>query len=501
MATSRRGISFRSCGFTCYALAAVCFLLGCNRSSSSTRKYSSSIWVSKESSPLTAANTNRLRESGIEGLILASGRLANDEVFSAELPEVHSYGKIKLSLEGDLPRADAAVFSRIQAFFLEATRVYEANGAFVEGYHLDLAGTSSAGAVVSLLEYLRGQLGDRITLSITVPPQWIDELPVVDEIRENTDFVIYPLFGQRPGEVLESRYWNFREIEDRARRLDGHEIDFQIGASTIGSVELANGRRNLALRASLPDLVEKSFLRLQPGFALDGTFRRTYAFVAQESGFIFDWRVEEGDTLRVSNIAAREIEELSRLSRVWGLSRFQGLSIYRVPNFEERLSLSIDEIAASLLAERMQLEISVQPEIRRRTARGYIMRFKVSNSGRCSTDLAFRDMNFARLFVLNGTFGSGSVGSFGRFDLLKTEDGNDFIRTFRDANILHLYAPVVESGQEVESGDFEVYTNEMPELCVGGVFIDRNGEEWKLRPRRFSGARLLVNSSDSELCE
>lgn len=147
--------------------------------------------------------------------------------------------------------------------------------------------------------------------------------------------------------------------------------------------------------------------------------RRVYAVAAEKNTRVGSWEVRTGETVRAVRAATSDLEELMRLLGAWEIPRHLGQVYYRLPSAEERLSLSLENLLNALdpTPASPELEFDVHPQ--RRTGRGWLVRFSISNQNGEITELSLMDSNFLQARCLGCVFGQQvSTGDFYRFDLL-----------------------------------------------------------------------------------
>jgi hypothetical protein len=485
-------------------LAGVAFLVGCfgNRSDGPAKAATSSIWVTKSSSALTVGTATRLREGGIGSLFVPVGALRDGEIEELALHEVPSSLSVTLVLTGNLRGSDALETSAGRAIELldRQAQKLESAGLFIEGYHLDLDKNSDLTAVAGWLPILRDKLTQKkLYISVSVPREWLSSFEQLQALATHIDYMVLFRYGQRIDEQESSTFWDLAEIERDLRAFDALGIPFQLGIVTLGTASHLSPSGSVKARTtrmSMQELASYPSLRLKPGFSLEGLNRKVYEFIAERRETIGEWTLQKDDSIRIVRMGTAEIDEVARLVQVWQFKNYLGLSLYRAPNELERLSMTPENVVSAMLSMRPELHVDAQPSIQRRTGRGWLVRFQIKNTGDSSTELSFLDNNFCEITLLQGKFGSGVSGQFPRYDLLRANGDGTYQRTFRDPTVLRLYSPVLEAGQELTSGDFEIIGDRSPAFDIGCQFLMPDGRTEALSPRQFRDGKMVASAQD-----
>ena len=87
---------------------------------------------------------------------------------------------------------------------------------------------------------------------------------------------------------------------------------------------------------------------LKPGFSLQGIDRQVWEFVARGPARAGPWNLATGDSIRVVRTATPFLEEFRRRLGAWESTHRLGDVLYRLRRDEERLSLSVDNLAEVL---------------------------------------------------------------------------------------------------------------------------------------------------------
>jgi hypothetical protein len=238
---------------------------------------------------------------------------------------------------------------------------------------------------------------------------------------------------------------------------------------------------------SLQEILWNRDLKLRPGFSLEGVNRRVYSVNAERRTEVGKWEVRAGESIRVVRPATSDLEELMRLAGVWELPNYLGQLYYRLPSPDERLSLSLENLVNALEPVPATPDLHLDASLQRRTGRGWLARFSITNENGEITELSLVDSNYLQVQVLNGEFSQHRVqpGDFYRYDLYRTTDDGGIERGFRHPDVLRLFLPILEGEQQVASGDVEIYVRGEPELELVGNFLLSDGRELAVGPVRW----------------
>ncbi|MEO1369491.1 MAG: hypothetical protein AAFX50_20115, partial [Acidobacteriota bacterium] len=269
------------------------------------------------------------------------------------------------------------------------------------------------------------------------------------------------------------------------------DVPYLVGAVILGYTSHLDGNGRLKTRTtrrSLGEVIGNRRMKLRPGFTLEGINRRVYAMVAERETTIGNWQLEAGDGIRMVRASSSDIEEMRRLLGLWQLPNHLGELYYKLPADNQPLSMHTDSLLSALDPEPSSPDLQLDVSVQRRTGRGYLLRFGLTNGNREFTELATLDNNFLQVIAPKARFASTKVktGDFHRYDLLRTV-GDTFEPTFRQANVLRLYVPILEGQQRVRSGDVELVGGGDPHLELSARFLLPDGRTLEVPTRVWSG--------------
>ena len=474
-------------------LAAALLLAACPESWQRRAKPpTSALWVGARSAPVEPTDLSRLKEFGIEELVATVAELdlaAPDGplVRREELPELPSSVPVTLAVAGGWPGGDGeAAGARVAEAARRLRFELEGRGGLVTGLHFDLAEVASLASYAEFLKAVRGGLDRTLFLSASLSREWL-ERPDLEAVGRAVDFVVPFLYGQRIYEEEDARAWDFVELERNLRRLEELGTPYMLGVITLGTAtHLSAGGTVKSRRTglSLQQILWNRSLKLRPGFSLEGVNRRVYAVAAERPTRVGKWELKTGESIRVVRAATSDLEELGRLLGAWDLSRHLGQVYYRLPAPGEALSLSMENLMNALDPTPASPDLELDVQVQRRTGRGWLVRFSITNRNGEITELSLMDSNYLEARCLGGVFGQRvDSGDFYRFDLYRTNPGGEIERTFRRSDILRLHVPILEGQQTVTSGDVEVHVAGEPRLELSGQFLLPDGRNLTLGPQ------------------
>ena len=157
------------------------------------------------------------------------------------------------------------------------------------------------------------------------------------------------------------------------------------------------------------------------------------------------WELAPGEKIRVVRAATSDLEELTRLVGAWELPHHLGQVYYRLPADEEGLSLPWATCLNALDPTPASPDLVLDVKIQRRTGRGWLVRFSITNQNGEITELSLIDNNFLQVRCLGGLFGQRvETGDFYRYDLYRSKEDGEIERTFRRSDILRLHVPILD---------------------------------------------------------
>lgn len=460
----------------------------------------SAVWVGSRSDALTSSLWARLKEAGVEDVFVQAAAFDTQE---AELLKPATFAELPTSAPttmviGGKLAVDVAGAPALAARLADGLRdlrsSVESKGVLVNGVHLDFLEVSALEAYAEFLKALRQALDKGVFLSISVPRAWLDRGEELKQVVAPVDYLVPFLYGQRLDEVENSAAWDFTALERSVRAVENLDKPFRLGLVTLGSAAhttASGGIKARITRLSMQDLMRNRSLSLRPGFSLEGANRRVYVLVADRPTLVGEWQLVAGETVRVVRSASADLEELNRLIDVWRLENYLGMVFFRLPNVDERLSMSAESMISLLAPDAATPELRFEANVQRRTGRGYLVRFGVTNASGEYTELALIDNNYLEIRCVNGQFGTNSsAGDFLRYDLFRDLGGGKLERTFRGPEILRLFVPLLEGQQTVMSGDIEVISRGEPRFELIGRFMLPDGQTLEMTPTVFANGKL-----------
>ncbi|MEO7971953.1 MAG: hypothetical protein ABIU84_00070 [Thermoanaerobaculia bacterium] len=386
-------------------------------------------------------------------------------------------------MPGDRPPAALAdsLHAAVTALRLEA----EKDGMRVVGYHFEIEPEHSAESLGKTLGRLRTLLGSQYFVSAGLGRDALAG-EAAQVIADSVDYVVSMIYGQRPGEASEDpKAWDLEAVEANCRRLEALRRPYFSGAITVGSAlwRPRGGEEKITTALSLGELIQSKNLELKPGFSLQGIDRQVWEFVARGPAAVGTWRLATGDTIRVVRTATPFLEEFRRRLGAGESTHRLGDVFYRLRREDERLSLSVDNLADVLAPEAAAPVLDLTVEKVSAGGNRWLVKVGIANRSSENTDLAYFDSNFVQLQVAGATIGEVNPGGFQRGErFVDGEKGT--MRAFREANAVRLYLPLLEEGQEVASGNVELkLTERSPTLTISASFLLADGRALTIEPR------------------
>lgn len=461
----------------------------------------SALWLAAGSEPLTAAAISRLRELGAGELFVEAARVTGEsgEVTRLSLPELPPSTPATLVIGGVWPAAIAepeAFAERLAAAAAQLRFDAEAHGLIPVGIHLDPPRVGDLERYATTVDHLRGRLDRTLFLSTSVRRGWLGD-EKLEEVVAAADFTVAFLYGQLPREREDPAAWDFVQLERGLQRLQAIGGRYMLGVITLGTATLrgkdGGAVKDRTTRMTLSELLWNRALELRPGFTLEGINRQVYTVVAERATELDNgWSLGRGDEVRVVRSATSDIEELQRLRGAWPLPGLLGQVFYRAPRPGEDLSLHVDSLIAGLdpapAAPRLELAASLQ----RGTGRGWLFRVSLANRNSEVTELSLIDRNWVEVAADRGAIGRVEVGDFYRFVLFRREGDGSLEQTFRRADVVRLYLPLLEGEQTLTSGDIEIVSSREPELTLRGGVILTDGRTLELEPMVWRRGQLVA---------
>jgi hypothetical protein len=152
------------------------------------------------------------------------------------------------------------------------------------------------------------------------------------------------------------------------------------------------------------------------------------------------------------------------------------------------MSLSVANLADALAPEASlpELEILVERPSARRDEWQVVLTLVSGNDE--STDLAFFDSNYIDLSIGHARIAEVEPGDFARFELSAGGE-RATMRALREADMLRLFAPIVEGRQRLSTGPITLrLTGKEATVRTAGSFLLTDGRTAVLEAREWSFA-------------
>lgn len=467
------------------------------------RTPTSVVWLGSKSTPLEASDVARLKEAGIEEAFVHLARFdagAANPLVAVEMPDLPPSMPVTIVVAGGWKDSQdvAALAERVADAAQDIRFDVEGRGSIPVGLHFDFTKAESLGSLQEFLQALRDELDRSLLLSLSIQRPWLERQGVA-ELARSADYVVPFLYGQRVNEKEISEAWDFITLERYLQNVESWDVPYMLGVVSLGSA--SHLRSNGAVKAritptSVQEILWNRGLKLRPSFSLDGVNRRVYEVVVEKSTRVGPWQVAPGEVIRIVRAATSDLEELLRLLEAWEVPHHLGQAYYRIPSPEEKLSLSLENLLNALDRTPAAPDLHLDASLQRRSGRGWLVRFSITNRNGEITELSLVDNNFLEVRCLNGVFGKADLEDFYRFDLYRRNKKGELERTFRRSDTLRLHIPILEGAQKVSSGDVEVHLNGRPVFELSGRFLLPDGRTIELGPSRWPAAGVTDEAGD-----
>lgn len=482
---------FRIAGLAAMALAVVGCLGDLNRPEKAP---GSAIWVDAAST-LDADALAQLEAVGMTGIFVHAADIDSSGALSRRpLPDLPAGREVTLALGGSLDPGETPEERGVElAAGLRQLRYdVEAQGLVPVGIHFDLSAMGDDRQAGELFGALRSELGDDFFVSISLDRRWIGN-PELPRLIRKVDFVVPFLYGQRAEEADASDAWDLLTLEKRLEQVEELGKPYLLGVRTLGTATLVSPNGDVRARsteqAAYPFIRDRS-LELKPGFSLQGANRRYYTFTVKTATSIGGWELQPGEEVHLALPGTTDLRDLLEVLSPEEHPNHLGHLFYRWPHSGEHLTLSIKNILNAHAEEPVHPELTVDVEVQRRTARGWLLRVFLENLSGETTELSFLDRNFLQLQADPGAFPNDiDTGDFYRYEFLRQKDDGSLERTIRSPDVLRLFLPIIEGQEKLATGAFEV-RRRSPELLITGEFMLPDGTTLKVGPYGFKNGEL-----------
>ncbi len=458
----------------------------------------SALWVGSQAESLEATTVERLKEAGVAELFVPVAKLdltADPPFKRFPIPDLPPATAVTLVIQGaeaiGSQDPDAAA-GQVTEAARQLRFDVEAQGVIPVGVHFDLLSVGSLSGYADFLKKLRGELDRTLFLSVSMPRAWVAE-PEAREVAQAVDFVVAFLYGQRIHEREDSDAWDYAKLKQYAEKLEELGTPYMVGVIGLGTVTHEGSQGNAKARTtrqSLHTFLLNRDLKLHQGFSLEGVNRRVYSLVAQRPTTAGTWNLKPREMVRVVRAATSDIEELLRVLEEGAFPHRLGQLYYRVPSPEERLSLTIDNIINALDPTPASPDPVFEVQAQRRTGRGWLYRFGVTNRNDEFSELSVLESNYLAISLPERNFfGSVKAGDFYRYDFYRRKADGTVERMYRQANELHLYVGYLEGRQQMTSGDIEIRMRQ-PRFELTGRFLMADGRTIEVGPYSWYDGEL-----------
>jgi hypothetical protein len=440
-------------------------LEGCGRSGKKNLVEGSALWLDGESRPLSAADLKDLQKRQIRRLLVpfaaweGSPESPLEKAFA--LPQLPRRTSLTLVVRGRWrPGLEPETVAEHWLGQLKVLALLAETEGFVPaGFHFEAAGAEKdLEAFGETLRRVRRGLKGRHELSVSVDPAWLEEDGIV-ALAQGVDFLIAWIYGQRPEALATEGFldelWDLQQVDLALRRLETVGSPYLVAVVTSGAtlhLDRGGGVREMRPGGLLFPLATHGGLHLRQGFVLSGLDCRRYDFEAQKALKVDGWSLEKGEALRLVSLGSGLLRAYERLLPALDLRQRLGDLYYRLPAAADGLSLTYDSLLAALDGREPP---AYQAEVFQERG-GRQLRVRLSNPSEEASGVASVDANYLEIELAAGAFGSVRPGAFSRYQTLLRRAGHEDRTALRSANVLRLFAPVLDGGQTLESGALEV---------------------------------------------
>lgn len=478
------------------AAALAALAAGCGGPERPRKAEGSALWAGAPAvAALPPGTLERLREAGVRELFVPAARVSwpggrprLDVLLDGPLPR-RVPATLVVGGEGPPAGAGEAAGEELGRELARLRLAAEGSGLLAVGIHLDLAVPAGASLadLAALIEAVRPGLGEGLLLSARLDAGRLAD-PDAERLAEAVDFLICPLYGQRPEEAEVEARWRLDAVTEQVAALERLGADYLVEVVTLGAAYRLGpdgGRRDATAAADLVELVRNRALERTQTRLLEGWDRRVLSFAAARPTEAAGWRLEAGEGLRAVQIQGRDVVELRRRLRALEIEHHLGELYFRAPEPGEGLALTLPVLADALLGVPAAADLAVELRDAQRTAGGLAFRVALVNAGDGPTDVALYANNYVELRVPGGSFPSIAPGGFRRYEMMVGGREAADMQAFRGADTVRLYATLVGAGEEVVSGPIQARLGPAGTIEAGGLFALPGGEEYTLPQSRW----------------
>jgi hypothetical protein len=334
----------------------------------------------------------------------------------------------------------------------QLVRSATATGVAVVGIHFDftLGEDASLRAYGDAVEAIREELPEDFYLAVSLDRAMLRS-PGIEAVAAPADVVVPFLFGPRaagrPGPRGDEA-WSLAGIDEDLARLEELGTPYLVGVGTVGGVWRAGEAEEPLTATRLGALLADRALEARPAPLFAAADAQLYPFVARHAHRLGEWTLAAGEEVEARRLTVHHLRALLERLDAAGSPLHLGQLYDRLPRPREGLALTPAELAAAHgpAAAAPRLELAAEASGRGR------MRVRLAHRGGGATEVAAFDHNYVEVRLAGGAFGAVDPGGFARYELLAAGRRAADMAAVRRADVLRLYAPYLERGDEVASG-------------------------------------------------
>ncbi len=482
-------------------LLAALALSACGVERAPERAMGSAIWVDQDSIPLESKDLQSLDAVGVRELFVPAAELgwsgATPDLRSAEEPIAPPRATpATLVIDGSWPgiEVDWDEVVPLLAGDLEGLRLAaEDRRLLPRGFHfdLDLETPEAVGRLAEFLQRLRKEFQQPLELSV----RWPRETPAEKawkSLAEAVDFVVAPLYGQRPGVPDDPLAWSLDDVAARLTELEELERPYLVEVVIAGSATIYSASGAPSHVLTLGDVQSLAWNRdLEAGYgvALDPGARQVYEFRARAETSAVLRRFEKGERIRVvatsTPILAAVLEALGTATA----PSLRGTLFFRAPAGGEQFGLDLEQLLnAHRGGEALQPDLKLEVEVIHRGGSRWALNLSLRNESSEPTELSVLDANWVQIQLEDALVNWVRPGHFPRYQTFQTGSDGELYLTLRHADTVRLYVPMVQGRDELMAGPIEVrgWRDGEPKILMGGAFLTPFGGSLELAPERWA---------------